>query len=228
MPTIHQSDEQFRREGEPGNYVEGQLSKRPSIEGICLVFLSVVAGVFILRYAAGILLPFVLSVLIFYALDPIVSWCSGFGVPRFVSSILIIGLLLTGAGLGAYALRDEASNLFRQLPEAVHKVTTTIQSFRGKTPGPVAKVQQVAGELERAASEATGAPVAKGVTRVRVEEPLFRASDYLWSGSVNAMWLISQGITILFLVFFLLAAGDRYKRKLVEVVGRGFRARESR
>ena len=219
MPTLHQPDEQILREGKPGDYLEGKSSRRPRIERICLVFLSLVAGVFMLRYAAGILVPFVLSLLIFYALDPVVSWCSGFGVPRFASSILIIGLLLAGAGYGAYALRDEASDLFRQLPEAVHKVTTTIQSFRGKTPGPVAKVQQVAGELEKAASEATGAPVAKGVTRVRIEEPLFRASDFLWSGSVNAMWLVSQGITILFLVFFLLAAGDRYKRKLVEVVG---------
>src|SRR6185436_19625926 len=86
MPTLHQSDEQLLREGKPGDDVEGESSRRPRIDRIFLVFLSLVAGVFVLRYAAGILVPFVLSLLVFYALDPIVSWCSGFGVPRFASS----------------------------------------------------------------------------------------------------------------------------------------------
>ena len=55
--------------------------------------------------------------------------------------------------------------------------------------------------------------------RVQIEEPIFRVSDYLWSGSIGVVWLIGQAITVLFLVFFLLASGDLYKRKLVEVVG---------
>jgi predicted PurR-regulated permease PerM len=84
---------------------------------------------------------------------------------------------------------------------------------------PGAKVQQAAGELERTASEATGSQPRRGVTRVQIEEPLFRASDYLWSGSLGLLWFVGQVVTVAFLVFFLLASGDLYKRKLIEVVG---------
>jgi predicted PurR-regulated permease PerM len=104
-----------------------------------------------------------------------------------------------------------------RLPEALRKVRTAIESQR-RAPGTVAKVQQAAGELERTASNAASRPV-QGVTRVQIEEPLFRASDYLWSGSLGLLWFIGQVLTIIFLVFFLLASGDLYKRKLIEVVG---------
>ena len=195
-------------------------NERPRLETICLVFLSVVAGIFALRYAQGVLMPFVLALLFFYALDPIVAWGSRLGVPRVVGSVLIVLMLLGALGIGVYALRGQAADLLARMPEAIRKVTATLESYGGATPSPVAKVQEVAGELAQVATEAAGSPpMAKGVTRVRVEEPLFRVSDYLWSGSRSAAWLIGQGVTFLFLVLFLLVAGDLYKRKLVEVVG---------
>jgi len=189
------------------------------IETICLVLLSVVAGVFVLRYAQGIFIPFVLALLLFYALDPIVSWCCRLGVPRVAASILIVIVLLGATGLGVYALQGQAADLLDRLPEAIRKVTATIESYAGNSPSAVATVRRVAGELAQAASNAAGSPPVKGVTRVRVEEPLFRPGQYLWSGSVSAIWLLGQGVAVLFLVLFLLAAGDLYKRKLVEVVG---------
>jgi predicted PurR-regulated permease PerM len=114
-------------------------------------------------------------------------------------------------------LGGQASGMVDRLPEALRKVRTAIESQR-RAPGTVAKVQQAAGELERTASNAASRPV-QGVTRVQIEEPLFRASDYLWSGSLGLLWFIGQVLTIIFLVFFLLASGDLYKRKLIEVVG---------
>jgi len=94
-----------------------------------------------------------------------------------------------------------------------------IDSHRQSGPGTVAKVQKAAGELEKTATEATGSKPAAGVTRVQVEEPLFKTSDYLWSGSLGVIGFIGQAVTVLFLVFFLLASGDLYKRKLVTLVG---------
>jgi predicted PurR-regulated permease PerM len=191
---------------------------RPRIETLCLLFLSIAGGVFVLRHARAVLLPFILALLFFYVLDPVVCWLCRRGVPRIVSSLLLIGLLL-GTGVSSiYLLGGQASAMVDRLPEALKKVRTAIDSQR-RAPGAVAKVQQVAGELEKTASNAITGRLAQGVTRVQIQEPLFRASDYLWSGSLGLLWFIGQALTIIFLVFFLLASGDLYKRKLIEVVG---------
>jgi len=190
--------------------------ERPRIETLCLLFLSLVGAAFVLQYAQAVIVPFILALLFFYALDPIVSWLSRRGIPRVLSSMLLILLLLGTGGSAIYMLGGQASAMVDRLPEAVKKVRTTMDSLRRAPGGAVAKVQQVAGELER--TNAGSKPV-NGVTRVQIEEPLFRASDYLWTGSLGLLWFIGQTLTIIFLVFFLLASGDLYKRKLIEVVG---------
>ena len=50
------------------------------------------------------------------------------------------------------------------------------------------------------------------------EKPLDVRSA-LWTGSMGILGVASQGILLLFLVYFLLASGDLYKRKLVRIVG---------
>ena len=193
--------------------------RRPRIETICLSFLSFVAAVALLHYAQAILLPFILSLLIFYALDPIVSRISRSGIPRVVSGLVLMAVLFGAAGSAIYLLRGQASDMVQRLPEALSKAKAAIESHGNGDQGAIAKVQKVAGELAKTASEAAGGKATAGVTRVRIEEPAFRVSDYVWSGSIGVVRLTGQAITVLFLVFFLLASGDLYKRKLVEVVG---------
>ena len=57
-----------------------------------------------------------------------------------------------------------------------------------------------------------------GITPVRIEEPTFKWSDWLWRGSRGAVTLAAQMLAVLCLVYYLLAAGDLYKRKLVRIV----------
>lgn len=193
--------------------------ERPRIEAICLVFISLVAAVFLLRYAQAILLPFVLSLLLFYTLDPVVSWISHLGIARIVSCLLLMAAFLGTGTSAVYLLRGQASAMVDRLPEAMRKAQAAIESHRGGEPGTVAKVQKAAGELKETASEAAGSQPDASITRVQIEKPIFNASEYLWSGSVGVMGFVGQAITVVFLVFFLLASGDLYKRKLVEVVG---------
>ena len=192
--------------------------EKTKVETICLVFLSLAGAIFALRYAQAVIVPFIVALLLFYALDPIVCWLRRLGIPRAVSSFLLIVLVLAAGASSIYLLRGQASDMFDRLPEAMRKARAAIESQRGG-PGTVAKVQQAAGELERTASEATGSQPQKGVTRVQIEEPLFNASEYLWSGSLGLLWFGGQVLTVVFLVFFLLASGDMYKQKLIEVVG---------
>ena len=55
--------------------------------------------------------------------------------------------------------------------------------------------------------------------RVQVEPPPFDITSYLLWGSVGVAAAVGQLVLILFLVYFLLASGDLYRRKLVKIAG---------
>lgn len=179
--------------------------------------LAVIAG---LWWGQVVLVPLVLSVLASYALEPVIIRLGSVHIARPVAVPLLLITLLAVTGAGIYGLRGEAVMFLEELPEATHTIRAELQSDHWDQPGTVARVQQAAQELEKAATDAAGpnrAPT--GVTSVRIEEPTFRWSDYLWQGSRGAVEFAGQLFVMLCLVYYLLASGDLYKRKLVRIVG---------
>ncbi|MGB7481047.1 MAG: AI-2E family transporter, partial [Burkholderiaceae bacterium] len=49
--------------------------------------------------------------------------------------------------------------------------------------------------------------------------PPFQLSSWLWASSIGAMAFMGQVMVVIFLVFFILASGDIFKRKLVKLAG---------
>ncbi|MGH9373927.1 MAG: AI-2E family transporter, partial [Vicinamibacterales bacterium] len=75
------------------------------------VTLSVLAGlgaILMLQYARPVLIPVVVGVLISYVLGPAVTSMENRGVPRILGAFVVISLLCSAIGLGAYTLTDEA------------------------------------------------------------------------------------------------------------------------
>jgi predicted PurR-regulated permease PerM len=179
--------------------------------------LAVVAA---LWWGQVILIPIVLSVLISYALEPFVVRLESCCLPRSAAVPLLLMILVASTGAGAYVLRGEATAFVNRLPAAAHTVAQAVQSATRGAPGTVAKVQQAARELETAANTATTAKAGDGVTSVRIEEPAFKWSDWFWQGSHGALELAGQMFVVLCLVYYLLVAGDLYKRKLVRIIPR--------
>ena len=83
----------------------------------------------------------------------------------------------------------------------------------------------VLGILEQAGPKSLRHATGDADNRVALHEPLqlaqpaASANGYLWWGSVGALASIGQGVVIFFLVYFLLASGDLYKRKLLKLAG---------
>ena len=165
-----------------------------------------------------VLIPIVLSVLISYALEPAVVWLQARGLRRSIAVPVLMTMLLGIGGGGAYLLRGEIVAFVDHLPVAAHTVAQAIRGATMEAPGPVSKVQAAARELESATTTATNQKADDGVTAVRIEEPTFKWSDWLWQGSHGAMEFAGQMFAVLCLVYYLLAAGDLYKRKLVRMV----------
>jgi predicted PurR-regulated permease PerM len=164
------------------------------------------------------LIPIVLSVLISYALEPLVMRLESWRLPRAAAvPALLVAILVVGSA-GAYELRGEAAAFLDRLPAAAHTVAEAIQGATRGTPGTMAKVQAAARELEAAARKATTKNTQDGVTPVRIEEPTFKWSDWIWQGSHGAFEFVAQMVAVFCLVYYLLQAGDMYKRKLVRIV----------
>jgi predicted PurR-regulated permease PerM len=166
----------------------------------------------------AVLIPIVLSILISYALEPLVARLGRCYVPRALAVPILLTALLSAGGAGAYVLRGEAAAFVNRLPVAAHTVAQAIQGATKGTPGTVSRVQAAARELELAARGAAQRRTPDGITAVRIDEPTFKWSDWLWQGSHGVMEFAVQMFAVLCLVYYLLAAGDMYKRKLVRIV----------
>jgi len=188
------------------------------ILSLSLSVLAVVAVIFLLQFAQALLIPLVLGILISYALDPIVSWFGQWKIPRPLTAMLLLISLVGGLASYAYFLRDDAAAILDQLPTTVQQMRKRLTADRTTGPSAMEQVQQTAKELERVAAEAAGTKISPR-TVAPSSPPLLDLSTYLWWGSVNAAVFTGQVVLVLFLVYFILASGDLYKRKLAKLAG---------
>ena len=189
-----------------------------SVHSVALTILAVAATMYLLHWAQEAFIPIVLSILISYALEPVVSLMTRAHVPRIVAAGLVV--MLTGAalGYGVYSLSDDATAIVAQLPDAAQRLRRTMQ--RDRTPGAFAQVQKAAEELQKTADQAAGPnPAPKNVTRVQIEEPAINVRQYITWGSASLVAFAGQATLVFFFVFFMLASGDLFKRKIVKLAG---------
>jgi predicted PurR-regulated permease PerM len=206
----------------PGAEARAPLIIRAPIDirSVALSVMAVLAVVLVLQYARSVFIPIVLGVLISYTLAPIVAWLQLARVPRSIGAAVAVSVLVGSLGLGVYTLSDQAMAIVSDVPKAAQRVRERMREHRRTPGGAIEKVQQAATEIDRAAKEAAQpAEAQRGVTRVEVVDPAFRASDYLWAGSVGLVTIAGQFVLVLFLAYFFLVTGNLYKRKLVKIAG---------
>jgi predicted PurR-regulated permease PerM len=192
------------------------------LRSVALAVVAAAAAVALLSWAREVFIPIVLSVLISYALEPIVEMLIRARVPRVAAAALVIMLFTGGVFYAGYALWDDAMTMVAAAPDAAAKLRVALR--RGDAePGTIQQVQKAANELQRAADETAGrSPAPAGVQRVQVEEPAIDIRGYLSWGSAGALVFAGEATLVVFFVFFLLASGDTVKRKLVKLAGPSF------
>jgi predicted PurR-regulated permease PerM len=192
---------------------------------VALFVLAGSAATALLYWAQAVFIPIVLSLLISFALEPVVRTMTRIRIPRMTASGLVVAMLTGGLGYSGYALSDDASAIVAGLPEAAAKLRQTLQREQGEQ-STIQQVQRAAEELQRTADAAAGTnPAPRGVQRVQVEEPAIDLRRYIVWGSIGMMAFAGQAILIVFFVFFLLASGDLFKRKLVTIAGSSLQRR---
>lgn len=188
---------------------------------VALTVLAVFAGLFVLHWAKAVFIPLVVGLMINYALSPLVTWMEKWRIPRAIGAAILLISIMGGIGSVAYSLSDEASSMISTLPDAAKKFRQTLNKEWGSSEGTMEKVQKAAIQLERAATEtgATDPAVPRGVTRVQIEKPKLNVNDYLWDGTIGLVASLGVATMVLFLAYFMMVAGDSFRRKLVKITG---------
>lgn len=189
-----------------------------NVRNVGLTVIAFAATMYLLHWAQQAFIPIVLSILISYALEPIVVMLTKIRIHRVLAAGLVVMLSTGTLGYGLYSLSDDAAAIVAQVPEAAQRLRRTMQ--RDTSPGPIEQVQKAADELQKTADQAAPTnPAPKNVTRVQIEEPAINVRQYVTWGSTGLIAFSGQATLVLFFVFFLLASGDLFKRKLVKLAG---------
>jgi predicted PurR-regulated permease PerM len=208
------------RPAPPASEAEGPIETRfTGLQGYGVVSLAVVIVVAGLSLAQGFFIPVFVSLVLALALARIVRKLERI-MPRWAAAATVVLLLVALLGAGVYSLSDEAAGAIAELPKATRSLRQAARVFLNQRQGTLSELQRAIDELERTATESTERPATpSGVTAVQVVEPPVNFSNIVWLGSQGVIWIAAQLTLVLFLVYFLLAYGDLFKRKLIRLSG---------
>ena len=204
--------------------------------GAALALLATLAFIFALQWAEKFFIPVIFAIFIAYTLNPVVCWLERLKLPRMVAASVVMLSLFGALFVVGSTLRDEFTSILEQLPDTTHRLSGALAKIRNDKPGALQQMQAAANELAKATTQATGVATVTGTgtnasasvsTTAKaapakpavIDEPAIKLTQWLWAGSLGALAFLGQATMVLFLVFFLLLSGDKFKRKLVKVTG---------
>ncbi|HUP28617.1 MAG TPA: AI-2E family transporter [Usitatibacter sp.] len=181
-----------------------------------LVMLAVIAGIGVLYVGAPFFIPLFVALLIAFALTPVTDQLTRLVRYRAAAAGLVVAGVLALMGLGGWAWSDDAVALWERVPEAAKKIATSLKRSSQKVnSSPVAEVKKAAAEIESLAQTGKSPPPTTAATA----PPSVSFWGMVSAVGKNAVVVMSQVISVVFLVFFMLASGDMFKRKLVRMFG---------
>jgi predicted PurR-regulated permease PerM len=189
------------------------------VQRYALLAISVVMLVAALKLAQGFFVPIAFALVIALALAPLVRRLQRI-MPRWIAAALVVSSLVGLLGVMSYGLSDEASQAIAGLPQATRTLRQTFRTILTRGEGALSQLQSAVAELQRTATESADRPsTQRGVTPVQVVEPPVDFNNFVWLGSQGALAMAGGATLVVFLVYFLLASGELFKRKFVRLSG---------
>jgi predicted PurR-regulated permease PerM len=215
MATIHGIDSPQPPES-PGPETTG--ARGDSRMSLALTVLALLALVAALYLARAFFVPLLLGILASYALRPIVDAMCALRIPRAVAAALVLAVLVGATSWVAVSVSDDFTAMIERLPEAARKVRHDLSAARTGGPTALQNMQEAANEIQGAAADAGAKPGARVIT-ARATEPTAWLRDYAVAQSALLFAIVGQAPIVFLLAYFLLASGDHFRRKLVQLVG---------
>lgn len=182
---------------------------------MAMVVLATLASLYALHVARAFVVPVVLAIVLAYLLDPLVALLERQRIHRLLGATVVLLGLLGLVLCGAYLLQGQVSSIVDRLPEIASKLSRSVGALVSGDDSVLQKVRRATTILG-----GTGQPPVPKGAPVVVERGSDGFSNMIWAGWISAFALIAQTVVVLFLTWFLLLAGDMFKRKFIKMAGK--------
>lgn len=213
----------------PGETAPPAIAPIAGIAAITLFagILATIAVVGALYLARAFFVPLLIGILASYALRPIVDALKAWRIPPAAGAALVLAALLAVTSWAAMSWGDDAAALIEKLPEAARKVRQQVSETRRDGATSLQQIQDAATELQGAAAAATAdKKTPKSTTPANRPVEKTWLQDYALAQTALLANVVAQAPIVVLLVYFLLAAGEHFRRKLVQSVGPSLTAKK--
>ncbi len=198
------------------------------VRDVALVILTALAVLYTLYFAAGIVLPFVLALVLGLLLSPAARFlCDRLRLPRMLAAILLILVLFSVIGGIGYAISVPATGWIARAPQSL----PTLQKKLGFLRRPIAMVEGGMQQMQtlmrdsgRASQPAEGdallsaAPNSASSTMPPQTVTVSQGPGVGMTVLAGTRSFLGQTLTLVIVLFFLLADGDALLRRFVEIL----------
>jgi predicted PurR-regulated permease PerM len=177
---------------------------------VSALILAVLAVVYALYVGKEVVLPVMLALVLKLLLQPIMEFLrKRLRMPGPLAALILIICLFCGIAAVVFTISGPASGWIAKAPEVLPLLKQKLVLLRG----PIDYLQSALKELEEVA---TPASQTASVPTVAVKDTSNVARAIAWS----TVTIVTRLFTTMIVLFFLLAAGDRLLRGLIEVLPR--------
>jgi predicted PurR-regulated permease PerM len=182
---------------------------------IVLTFL-ILAIVAMMAWAAEVLKPLALAVLLSFALTPPARFLERRGVPRFLSVLLTVLLALGALGAVGYAVGRQLDQLASELPRNRERIIARVHSIMPRGSGKIEELQGLSKDLAKTLASSPIQP--DKVTDVRVvNQPTFSKTIETTAGPY--LEFLGSASFVLILVLFLMATREDLGDRIIRLFG---------
>ncbi len=172
-------------------------------KSIALKGLFIIALFYTLYFARALILPFTLALLLNFLLRPVVRALKKIKLPELAGAALVLIALLGSAGYGMIRLSGPAAEWIDKAPESLHQIESKVGFLRK----PLERVNNAVEELKRITRMG-----AEKKPEVEIYPP--GIADAVLTGTRE---VIVKSSVMFILLYFLLASGDLFLRKLIKL-----------
>jgi predicted PurR-regulated permease PerM len=196
-------DLQKQERGKMGARVHGEGNKtQTEFKSIALKGLFAIASFYTLYFARDLILPLILALLLNFLLRPVVRVLKKIKIPELAGAGLVIIVLLGSAGYGVIRLSAPAAEWITKVPESLHQIELKVGFFRKPLEGVNHALEELKGIARMGAEEKP---------EVEIKPP--GITDAVLTGTRE---VIVKSSVMFILLYFLLASGDLFLRKLIK------------
>jgi len=179
------------------------------VRSVALTGLLILAVFYTLYFGRPFFLPLVLALLLNLLLSPVVTSLTKLHVPASVSAGVVVLALVGAIGGAAYLLVEPAGEWMEKAPQSMARIEERLRELKE----PVEKVNRATQEVEKLTDVEGNGGQRSQVQQVQMEkESLSMALLRRASGVVAGL------AVVLVLLYFLLASGNLFLRKLIRIL----------